>query len=86
MFITCSAFVQTQLNIILTQSLYSILLKCFQNTKAKVKSRIILTPQCKKIVSRNKDNIAKFEAAHGTPQIRKNLAHSHEFWRPHPQV
>jgi hypothetical protein len=38
--------------------------------KAKVKSRIVLTPQhAKRLMAALKDNIAKFEAAHGSIKV-----------------
>lgn len=40
--------------------------------KAKVKSRIVLTPQhAKRLLMALKDNIAKFEAAHGTIKVEE---------------
>lgn len=41
--------------------------------KAKVKSRIVLTPQhAKRLMMALKDNLGKFEAVHGTVELDKN--------------
>ncbi|MFN8206217.1 MAG: DUF3467 domain-containing protein [Bacteroidales bacterium] len=41
--------------------------------KAEVKSRIILTPEhTKRLLAALKDNITKFEAAHGTIKVTEN--------------
>ena len=55
--------------------------------KAKVKSRIILTPQhAKRLLAAIKDNIAKFEAAHGTIKLEEFSAFPMNFGGPIPQA
>ena len=44
--------------------------------KAKVKSRIVITPQhAKRLLMALKDNITKFEAAHGTIKVEEMTAY-----------
>jgi hypothetical protein len=55
--------------------------------KAKVKSRIILTPQhTKRLLTALKDNIAKFESAHGTIKVEEFAAFPMNFGGPIPQA
>src|SRR5664279_1135476 len=55
--------------------------------KAKVKSRIVLTPQhAKRLLTALKDNIAKFESAHGTIKVEEFSAFPMNFGGPIPQA
>jgi len=55
--------------------------------KAKVKSRIILTPQhAKRLLVALKDNIVKFENAHGTIKVEEFAAFPMNFGGPIPQA
>lgn len=55
--------------------------------KAKVKSRIVLTPQhAKRLQSALKDNIAKFEKAHGPIKAEEFTAFPMNFGGPLPQA
>ena len=55
--------------------------------KAKVKSRIILTPQhAKRLMAALKDNIAKFEGAHGVIKLEEFSAFPMSFGGPTPQA
>ncbi len=55
--------------------------------KAKVKSRIILTPQhAKRLMTALKDNIAKFESNHGTIKVEEFAAFPMNFGGPIPQA
>ena len=63
-------------------------IKIMPNTaKAKVKSRIILTPQhAKRLLSAMADNIAKFEAAHGQIKYTEEIAIPMNFGGPAGQA
>lgn len=55
--------------------------------KAKVKSRIILTPQhAKRLLNALKENIAKYEAAHGAIKLGDATAFPLNFGGPVPQA
>ncbi|MFH0866491.1 MAG: DUF3467 domain-containing protein [Bacteroidota bacterium] len=55
--------------------------------KAKVKSRIILTPQhAKRLLTALKENIAKYEAAHGNIKVGEMTAFPMNFGGPTPQA
>jgi hypothetical protein len=55
--------------------------------KAKVKSRIILTPQhAKRLLAALKDNIVKFESAHGAIKLEEFSAFPMNFGGPTPQA
>ena len=55
--------------------------------KAKVKSRIVLTPQhAKRLLTALKDNIAKFEAAHGNIKVVDMPAFPMNFGGPTPEA
>lgn len=55
--------------------------------KAKVKSRIILTPQhAKRLLNALKENIAKYEAAHGTIKVGDMTTFPMNFGGPIPQA
>lgn len=55
--------------------------------KAKVKSRIILTPQhAKRLLMALKDNISKFEAAHGNIKVEEATAYPLNFGGPTAQA
>jgi len=55
--------------------------------KAKVKSRIILTPQhAKRLLAALKDNVAKFESAHGAIKVEEFSAFPMNFGGPIPQA
>ena len=57
------------------------------NPKAKVKSRIILTPQhAKRLMTALKENIAKFESAHGNIKVEEFAAFPMNFGGPIPQA
>lgn len=56
-------------------------------TKAKVKSRIVLTPQhAKRLLSALKENIAKFETAHGNIKVSEMTAFPMNFGGPVPEA
>jgi hypothetical protein len=55
--------------------------------KARVKSRIVLTPQhAKRLIAALKDNISKFEAVHGTIKADTNPAIPMNFGGPAAQA
>jgi hypothetical protein len=55
--------------------------------KAKVKSRIVLTPQhAKRLLSALKDNISKFESAHGNIKLEEFSSFPMNFGGPIPQA
>ena len=55
--------------------------------KAKVKSRIILTPQhAKRLLTALKENIAKYEAAHGNIKVADITAFPMNFGGPLPEA
>ena len=55
--------------------------------KAKVKSRIVLTPQhAKRLMAALKENIAKFETAHGSIKAEEFAAFPMNFGGPLPQA
>jgi hypothetical protein len=55
--------------------------------KAKVKSRIVLTPQhAKRLLTALKDNIAKFEAAHGNIKAVEMTSFPMNFGGPTPEA
>jgi len=57
------------------------------NPKAKVKSRIILTPQhAKRLLAALKDNVAKFESTHGPIKLEEFAAFPMNFGGPVPQA